>query len=608
MARRRRSGSSVNSSAKRHVPTMARRSQATSPNVIHFVRDGGGIPDSSAAAWHNQAALNASLHALGAGMTLHIPPGTFHVMGGVEGVGLRDVTVRIDGTLRFSPDTRAWPRYTDGIMPRAGLAFWEAAGLTLTSGARQGVLDGNGRAWWSVPGIGYLIHQEWRPRLLTVANSSDILVEKLLLADSPYWTTLFANVDNLVIRHCGITARRTSGMRHSLIDLTAFNTDGFDVAGRNVHIHDCDIWSQDDAIAVKDYIADDYPGDVPPANRSGLPIAVPSENMLIERINASGLGLTIGSIGEGIVRNITFRDCYLRNTVKGLYLKFRRGRNHTGDIGRISDVTYERVVLDAPEQWPIWIGPAQQADARNPCLANPCSLCWPMLPPALSGATCTGSLTGAYERIAMRDISIYSPRHSPGVLLADPSLPMADVTFHNVVVHPECGAASRLSADGFKVAFSRLPLVVRPDANVVIFYLLLGAGALAAVMFCACIAARGGARVRSAIAGLLALLAALCAHVSIVSGGLRDESKYYACEGVVGGVATGKTWPVPPCFRDATRHAAAGVPCVGGPLATDAAQWAVISVALLLGAACCCCRRRDGLVSRVGSFVYEPLS
>ena len=91
MARRRRSGSSVNSSAKRHVPTMARRSQATSPNVIHFVRDGGGIPDSSAAAWHNQAALNASLHALGAGMTLHIPPGTFHVMGGVEGVGLRDV-------------------------------------------------------------------------------------------------------------------------------------------------------------------------------------------------------------------------------------------------------------------------------------------------------------------------------------------------------------------------------------------------------------------------------------------------------------------------------------------------------------------------------------
>ena len=36
------------------------------------------------------------------------------------------------------------------------------------------------------------------------------------------------------------------------MELTAFNTDGFDVSGRDVHIHDCDIWTQDDTIAVKD--------------------------------------------------------------------------------------------------------------------------------------------------------------------------------------------------------------------------------------------------------------------------------------------------------------------------------------------------------------------
>ena len=59
-------------------------------------------------------------------------------------------------------------------------------GLTLTSASGQGELNGNGRAWWSLPGVGYLIHQEQRPRLLTIANSSDVLVEKLLFADSPY--------------------------------------------------------------------------------------------------------------------------------------------------------------------------------------------------------------------------------------------------------------------------------------------------------------------------------------------------------------------------------------------------------------------------------------
>ena len=47
------------------------------------------------------------------------------------------------------------------------------------------------------------------------------------------------------------------------------------------------MWNQDDCVCVK--------GD--------------AQNMLFERINASGFGLTIGSIGASLVKNITFRDC-----------------------------------------------------------------------------------------------------------------------------------------------------------------------------------------------------------------------------------------------------------------------------------------------------------
>ena len=79
-------------------------------------------------------------------------------------------------------------------------------------------------------------------------------------------------------------ARRTKLDYHDLYDMTAFNTDGFDVAGQDVHIHDCDIWNDDDCIAVKEM------------NGNGIN-AKCSENMLFERINASGVGLTIGSIG-----------------------------------------------------------------------------------------------------------------------------------------------------------------------------------------------------------------------------------------------------------------------------------------------------------------------
>jgi hypothetical protein len=54
------------------------------------------------------------------------------------------------------------------------------------------------------------------------------------------------------------------------------------------------VWNQDDTVAVKDG----------------------SQDMLFERVTASGVGLTIGSIGSSTVRNITFRDCNMYDTYK----------------------------------------------------------------------------------------------------------------------------------------------------------------------------------------------------------------------------------------------------------------------------------------------------
>jgi polygalacturonase len=134
------------------------------------------------------------------------------------------------------------------------------------------------------------------------------------------------------------------------LDCHRFNTDGIDVSGHNVHVHDVDIWNQDDCIAVKD---NKYSGDKI------------SSNMTFERINASGLGLTIGSIGISTVRNITFKDSYLYESYKGIYLKFRTPKNE-GSIdedlhGIIEDILFSNITLESPEQWAIWIGPAQQA-------------------------------------------------------------------------------------------------------------------------------------------------------------------------------------------------------------------------------------------------------
>lgn len=65
--------------------------------------------------------------------------------------------------------------------------------------------------------------------------------------------------------------------------------------------------------------------------------------MLFENIEASGLGLTIGSIGSSYNNNITFRNVHMHHTYKGIYMKFR------GSGGTVSNVLYENIVMDEPE-------------------------------------------------------------------------------------------------------------------------------------------------------------------------------------------------------------------------------------------------------------------
>ena len=113
-----------------------------------------------------------------------------------------------------------------------------------------------------------------------------------------------------------------------MVDLQAFNTDGFDVTGKNVHMHDLNIWNDDDCIAVKDG----------------------SENMLFERINASGLGLVIGSIGASRVNNITFRNSYMYHTFKGIYMKTRwSDSGPVGESASITNILYENITMFEPE-------------------------------------------------------------------------------------------------------------------------------------------------------------------------------------------------------------------------------------------------------------------
>ena len=191
----------------------------------------------------------------------------------------------------------------------------------------------------------------------------------------------------------------------------------------------------------------------------------------VERVRASGVGLTVGSIGNHKVHNITFRNVVMHHTYKGIYIKFRGGV--TPDAASISDVTYENIYIDKPSSWPIWIGPAQQdikepGQPYNPCHGTPCSLCWPTVP----GANCD-SAPGTFANITLRNVTINKPKTSPGVIFGNSSNPIRGLVFHDVkfIDPPKDGSWGK---------------------------------------------------------------------------------DYFYCKGVSAGVATGDTWPVPPCFEDRT--------------------------------------------------------
>jgi Glycosyl hydrolases family 28 len=442
---------------------------------------------------------------------------------------------------------------------------------------------------FQIPGVGYVKLGEDRPRLFKVDRTSNILIENLVFRDSPMHTIHMEGIENVTIRHVSVVARRTHADGHNLIDMSALNTDGIDVSGQNVHVHDVDIWVQDDCIAVKD---NNYPPYI-------------SSNMLFERVNCSGLGLVIGSIAGTQVSNITFRDAYLHKPFKGIYTKFREPsyhwkRNHTTHnfrnhttYGSISNVLYENIVMEAPIQWPIWIGPAQQSDQEDPCFANPCSLCWPQDP----FSECKVVPSSMYHNITLSNIQINNPGLSPGVILGgDGDRPTIDtIVFHNVQVTYNRPVPAALQFRN--VSFPGLNQPIRDkyvpidqvqqissvvglsgDAEALymgyisteqipypMFGLLIAIFILASAIYWIwkylnkCVSGIGvssrSKRRSIALLGLAFVLIQTMILLSVVGQGwitprFKQKSRYFRCEGVVNGIAKGGTNPVPYCFHE----------------------------------------------------------
>jgi len=167
--------------------------------VIDFETDAGGIPDSKTldTAWANGRLLNKTLASLESGDELLFQNKTYYTMGGIQADGLKDVVIRIEGTIEYSDDMKQWPRRQDDSVLEC-LSFTNAENVTFTS-SNKGVFQGNGDTWWGIPGVGYLERTENRPRLFHMDTCKSVLVENIRFLQSPYWTFTANSMDGLEV-------------------------------------------------------------------------------------------------------------------------------------------------------------------------------------------------------------------------------------------------------------------------------------------------------------------------------------------------------------------------------------------------------------------------
>jgi len=195
----------------------------------------------------------------------------------------------------------------------------------------EGTIDGNspafnvgpdGKEW---PGGKLAI--PWRPgQMLFFAECRDVRVSGVRLVNSPYWTFLLYGCEDVEVD--GLDVRTPRSPR-------TYNGDGIDVdACRNVVIRNCTIVTDDDSITFR-----------AAGTRLRRRVNV-CEGVLVENCRLSSIcnAFRVG-VGDGVVRNVTARNCEVFDTRFAVCLV--AGYTKGSDGTAIEDVRFENLKVEA---------------------------------------------------------------------------------------------------------------------------------------------------------------------------------------------------------------------------------------------------------------------
>jgi polygalacturonase len=335
--------------------------------------------------------------ARGGGGTVRIPPGRY-VAGSLV---LRDhITLEIEAgaTLVGSQDPSDYPiiesrwegRHQPTHAPLIG-----GTGLRNVAVTGRGTVDGAGAPWWRWHRELKLAHP--RPRLISFAESTNVLISGITAVDSPAWTINPVRCENVTIH--GVTIRNPADSP---------NTDGINPDScRYVHISDCHIDVGDDCITLKSGRETEEP-----AKRA------PLENVTITNctmVHGHG-GVVIGSEMSGDVRSVAISNCVFTGTEIGIRIKTRRGRGGVVEDIRVSNIVMRDVNV------PFTMNLFYNVYAHGDTYVTDKS------PRAVDDGT------PRVRRIRFSDITAEDAHYAAAYLYGLPEMPIEDVSFRDVIV------------------------------------------------------------------------------------------------------------------------------------------------------------------------------
>jgi len=286
-------------------------------NVQEYGAKGGGTT-------RDTPAIQKAIIACSPGGTVLFPPGDYLV----DYIELKsDITVELKSgaTLHFLPQNEGnYPITTmrvpgpDGelvVTNRTLIAAYHVNNLTITG---NGTIMAAGESWWRNTNT-------VRPTVLKLALATNVLVQGITIADSPFWNTHAFYADNVIFNDTKYVRISKAG---------SLNSDGLDPdSSRDVLIAGCYFSTQDDSIAIKSGKV--FPGQ-PKRQR-------PCENIVIRDCLFVGtvtpgpqsLGFAVGSEICGGVRNVLMENCEFTNTASLANIKANRDRLN-GSVENIS--------------------------------------------------------------------------------------------------------------------------------------------------------------------------------------------------------------------------------------------------------------------------------